>query len=66
MFSTLAALPPTGATLSPDEYQRHKAVFRAILQRGEYGLAMIESGAVFEHVRLCQMEKGVVDECMVR
>ena len=66
MFSTLAALPLTGATLSPDEYERHKAVYRAILQRGENGLAVIENGAVFEHVRLCQMEKGVVDDCVVR
>jgi hypothetical protein len=65
MFSTLAALPPGGATLPPDEYERHKAVYRAILGRWN-GIDLIENGVVFEHVRLCQIEKGVVDDCAVR
>jgi hypothetical protein len=66
MVSTLAALSPTGVTLPPDEYERHGAVYRAILNRGERGIALIENGVLFEHVRLCQIEKGVVDACAVR
>jgi hypothetical protein len=66
MVSTLAALSPTGVTLPPDEYERHGAVYRAILNRGEHGIALIENGVLFEHVRLCQIEKGVVDACAVR
>jgi hypothetical protein len=66
MVSTLAALPPTGVTLPPDEYERYKAVYRAILNRGEHGIDVIENGVLFEHVRLCQIEKGVVDACAVR
>jgi hypothetical protein len=66
MFSTLAALPPDGATLPADEYERHKAVYRAILGRLQNGIDLIENGVVFEHVRLCQAETGVVDACAVR
>jgi hypothetical protein len=66
MFSTLAALPPPGATLPADEYERHKAAYRAILGRRENGIDLIEDGVVFEHVRLCQMENGVVGGCAVR
>ncbi len=63
MLSTLAALPPAGVTLPPDEYERHKAVYRAILDRRGNGISLIENGVVFEHVRLCQMENGVVGDC---
>ena len=66
MISTLAALSPTGVTLAPDEYERHKAVYRAILNRQEYGVDVIENGVVYEHVRLCQLEPGVADSCSVR
>jgi hypothetical protein len=66
MVSTLAALPPAGVTLPPEEYERHKAVYRAILGRQQNGVDLIENGVVFEHVRLCQAETGVVDACAVR
>src|SRR5436190_10776765 len=66
MISTLAALSPTGVTLAPDEYERHKAVYRAILNRQEYGVDVIENGVVYEHGLLCQIEPGVADRCSVR
>jgi len=65
MVSTLAALSPTGVTLASEEYERHKAVYRAILNRQEQGIDVIENGVVYEHVRLCQVEPGVADSCSV-
>jgi len=64
MFSTRAALPPTGVTLPPDEYERHKAAYRAILNRRENGVDLIQDGVVFDRVRFCQMENGVAGDCL--
>jgi len=40
-------------------------VYRAILNRQEQGIDVIENGVVYEHVRLCQVEPGVADSCSV-
>jgi len=62
----LAALPPSGATIDRDEYARHKPVYFAILRHLESGVDLIENNVVFEHVRVCRMEPGVVDTCDVQ
>jgi hypothetical protein len=65
-WTPAGVLPAAGVTLPPDEYERHKAVYRAILNRRENGIDLIEDGVVFEHLRLCQMENGVVGDRAVR
>ena len=55
-----------GAKIPNDEYERHKAVYFAIQKTREFGLDLIESGFVFEHVRVCQIEPGLVEECEIK
>ena len=62
----LADLPPEGATIERDEYERHKAVYVAIQRCQENGMDPIEAGVVFEHVRVCQIEPGVTETCEVK
>jgi hypothetical protein len=61
----LADLPASGATIERDEYERRKPVYVAIMKSLETGLDLIENGVVFEHVRVCQIEPGVVETCNV-
>lgn len=64
MAPRLNALGTAGVTISPAEYDRHRAVYNA-LTRGR-GETFIENGLLFEHVRVCRLEPGVVDECPVK
>lgn len=58
----LADLPPAGVTISHEEYERHKAIYTMM----EQGLNLVENGIIFEAVRVCQLEPGVVDTCEVK
>jgi hypothetical protein len=66
MGTSLAGLPPDGARIPNEEYDRHKAAYFAILKNRESGVDLIENGIVFEHVRVCQIEPGFVEECEVK
>jgi len=57
----LADLPPAGVTISHEEYERHKAIYT--MMSSEQGLDLVENGIIFEAVRMCQLEPGVVDTC---
>lgn len=58
----LADLPPAGVTISHEEYERHKAIYTMMSS----GLDLVENGIIFEAVRVCQLEPGVVDTCEVK
>jgi len=62
----LADLPPNGATIEREEYERHKAIYVAIQRYQENGMDLIEGDVIFEHVRVCQIEPGVADTCEVK
>lgn len=64
--TSLASLPPDGARIPDDEYERHKAMYFAILRNRESGVDLIENEVVFEHVRVCQIEPGLVEDCEVK
>jgi hypothetical protein len=62
----LGDLAPEGATISPDEYERHKDLYSELLKLRIWGMSFIESGFLYEKVRLCQIEPGTVDDCVVK
>jgi hypothetical protein len=66
MGTGLAGLPPNGARIPNGEYDRHKAVYYAIRRNLESGVDLIENGMLFEHVRVCQIEPGLVEDCEVK
>jgi hypothetical protein len=68
MGLSLAGVPAGGVTISLDEYERHKTAYFPILSAGRYrkGVRLIEGDLLFEDVRLCHIDPGVVDDCRIR
>ena len=62
----LGDLPIEGATISADEYERHKDLYSELLKKRVWGMSFIENGFLYEKVRLCQVEPGTVDDCVIK
>ena len=62
----LGDLAPEGATISPDEDQRHEDLYSELLKLRIWGMSFIEGGFLYEKVRLCQLEPDTVDDCVVK
>ncbi len=65
MGPSLRDVPADGLTIAPEEFEKHKAVYSAMLKRSPYGkgLSLIEGDRLFEGVRLCQVEPDGSDTC---
>ena len=68
MGVSLATVSSAGVVISLDEYERHKRAYFPILSAGRApeGMRLIEGNLLFEHVRLCHIEPGVVDDCAIQ
>jgi hypothetical protein len=54
----LRDVPPNGLTFSPEEYNRHKAIYFPIMKLRSSGSNYIEDGILYAHVRVCLIEDG--------
>jgi hypothetical protein len=54
----LRDVPPSGLTFSTDEYNRHKAIYFAIMKLRQFGPNYIEDGILDAHVRVCLIAEG--------
>ena len=50
----------------PREYEKHKAIYFPILRFRMLGSNFIEDGILYPQVRVCQIEPGAADPCVVR
>jgi len=54
----LRDVPPSGLTLSTDEYNRHKAIYFPSMKSRGSGPNFIEDGILYAHVRVCLIQEG--------
>ena len=61
----LRDVPSSGMTIPKDEYDRHTEIYFPLLQWRMLGAPYIEDGLLYDHVRVCQIDKGADATCEI-
>jgi hypothetical protein len=61
----LRDVPSSGMTITKDEYDRHNEIYFPLLQWRRLGAPYIEDGLLYDHVRMCQIDKGGDATCEI-
>jgi hypothetical protein len=61
----LRDVPSEGMTITKDEYDRHNEIYFPLLQWRMLGAPFIEDGLLYDHVRVCQIDKGADATCEI-
>ena len=61
----LRDVPSSGMTITKDEYDRHNEIYFPLLQWRMLGAPYIEDGLLYDHVRVCQIDKGADATCEI-